>query len=1332
MQWLLTRGDRDILREATSSSAVFWHRAKQNLSLIYAAIGFLALIGAVAAIPIYKPPGSLPFLTNEAVALLASILGALMLIYLIYLWFLFVPSRNDRIVLGLRRFVQAEVDPLEDGIQALSAEQLRAKTDELKQRLAAGGSLEDIRAEAYAVVREASRRARNHRQFECQLIGGRVIENGSIAEMRTGEGKTIVCYMANYLKVLSGMKVHMVTVNDYLVKRDAEFCRPIFEQLGVTVGYILSSMNSWDEGAQQRAAAYACDITYGTNSEFGFDYLRDNMKMWLRDQVQGRLDFAVVDEVDSILIDEARTPLIISGPAHDDVSKYGVADRVAQVLIRRQQQSNKEMAARINSLESSPPPGARDNPRFMTAIKKFRADPLLLSSEEADAIGHLQYYVVELDRKSAHMTEHGAKLAQAELGLGSFYESRNMNWPHYLDNALRAHLCYQRDKDYVVQDDVVTIVDEFTGRLMTGRQWSDGLHQAVESKERVTVKQENQTLATITLQNYFRMYKQIAGMTGTAMTEADEFLKIYKLDVVSIPTNKPIRRIDANDKIYKTLKGKYEAIVEEIRSMSQFGYPADPWTLYDELNWAKKKARSDQSGNPDLARIREKQGLIDEAAREFKDGQGDLKAPERAYTSLMEGHLGGRPVLVGTTSVENSERLSRLLEQTYGITHEVLNAKQHTREAEIIAKAGQQHEGVREGRKQMHGNVTIATNMAGRGTDIILGPGVANIGGLHVLGTERHESRRIDNQLRGRSGRQGDPGTSRFFLSMEDDLLKLFMPEWTLKMLERMGFEEGMAIEHSMISRNIQNAQKKVEERNFGIRKNLLEYDEVMDHQRRSFYELRQRVVVGRGVSELIWEMIDETVADAVDRYYDPRYAAICVAEWVGQHVGTTIDQTRLDIHNFKDLCEQVREFASVEVKSTIDRTFGEYIDPDTDPEDWDIRGLVNWAANFGLTLTQRQVRETEPQHLREMIAEAAVRKIDAQDLSGLEPFCEPNYGKSRLTSWAYDKFGVAVPLEELSGTMRDDAERIFAEKMRSAYHKREIEYPPLAVIQNAIQRGGSNTNEIYAQIARWVERKYRLNWTYEHFLGKTPAQIFQELRALNEDYLANNKLHPEIDEAITAHKGPALAEWARSRFGTALDYVEFDPESPDVREQLRRAAYEMLRFELSFIERLLVLSTLDAVWKDHMYSITLLREAIGLRGYAERDPKIEYKKEATRIFNETMSNIRERITDLVFRVQATPPELMAAGASEGGAAAPIDAADADVAPSAYGQQLITRHDDATNVGLRAGNNRSPAAENPSPAGGETIRRTMPRVGRNEPCPCGSGKKYKQCHGKGA
>jgi preprotein translocase subunit SecA len=560
--------------------------------------------------------------------------------------------------------------------------------------------------------------------------------------MRTGEGKTIVCYMANYMKVLQGLKVHMVTVNDYLVRRDAEFCRPIFELLGVTVGFISADMGTFGQDAEVRRAAYACDITYGTNSEFGFDYLRDNMKHSVRDQVQGRLNFVVVDEVDSILIDEARTPLIISGPAHDDISKYRVADNIARLLARKQEQANRDMARRIDDLEKNAPKEQRDDAKFKDGVKKFRSDPFWLSSEEGEAIGHMQYFVVELDRKSAHMTEHGAKAAQAELGIGTFYDSKNMNWPHYIDNALKAHLVYQRDKEYVVQEGQVVIVDEFTGRLMVGRQWSDGLHQAVEAKEGVTVKQESQTLATITLQNFFKLYNELAGMTGTAMTEADEFMKIYKLEVIAIPTNQAIRRNDFNDKIYKTVETKYEAIVDEIRSYSQSGYPADPWSLFDMLKAARRTIKETiKYSSADTSAEKAKLPIVEQALAAFNEGKGDEKALEEGYTKLMEGRFGGRPVLVGTTSVENSEKLSQMLTKRHGIDHEVLNAKNHAREAEIVAKAGQQHEQVRGKKKMMVGNVTIATNMAGRGTDIVLGPGVGGKSRQKVVGNARDRHR---------------------------------------------------------------------------------------------------------------------------------------------------------------------------------------------------------------------------------------------------------------------------------------------------------------------------------------------------------------------------------------------------------------------------------------------------------------------------------------------------------------------------------------------------------------------------------------------------------------
>jgi preprotein translocase subunit SecA len=1317
---LLSAGDTDVLRDATRSSTVFWHKVRQARLRIAGAGALTALLLIVILLIAVQPRVAvLQSVGREALAVVVSLLSLLWLSYLGWLIFLkFMPSRNDRVVIALRNMVRSRIDPLEEQVQALSDDQLRAKTEEFRRRLAEGESLDAIRPEAYACVREASRRARAHRQFECQLIGGKVLEDCNVAEMRTGEGKTIVCYMANYMKVLQGLRVHMVTVNDYLVKRDADFCRPIFELLGMTVGHISSDMESYGPGARVRQEAYACDIAYGTNSELGFDYLRDNMKHNLQDQVQGPQDFAVVDEVDSILIDEARTPLIISGPAHDDVSNYQVADNIARSLIRKQEQANREMSRRIGELEKNPPPQMQSGPKFKDGIKKFHTDPFWLSSDEAEAIGHMQYFVVELDRKSAHMTEHGAKAAQSELGIGTFYDSKNMNWPHYIDNALRAHQTYQRDKDYVVQDGQVIIVDEFTGRLMHGRQWSDGLHQAVEAKERVTIKQESQTLATITLQNLFKLYRQLAGMTGTAMTEADEFMKIYKLEVIAIPTDQAVRRIDYNDKIYRSQSSKFDAIVEEIRSYSQNGYPGDPWSLYDMLKQARRLLNERLRGDGENTEARANLEVVEDALAQFNDGQGDPAGLEKAYLHLAGENVGGRPVLVGTVSVENSEKLSQLLSHRYGIEHEVLNAKNHAREAEIVMKAGQQHEVTRGKKKSMHGNVTIATNMAGRGTDIVLGPGVAQIGGLHVVGTERHESRRIDNQLRGRCGRQGDPGSSRFFLSFDDDLLRLFMGEWVLKMLTRFALEEGVPIEHKQLSKGIERAQKKVEERNFGIRKNLLEYDEVPDEQRRSFYEMRQRALEGRDLSEFIWEMIDETVTDAIDRYYDPEYPAQCVAEWVAQNLGVSIEAGRLDTSEVAALCEQVRDLAAGEIRSNVQRTFGEYVDPDIPPDEWDVRGLLSWIGQYGVSLTQRQVRDADSDDLRDRIVEAALVKVENHDLTPLEQYVDKSFSRTRLARWAQEKFGVSVPVEDLMKASRDEAERVMGEKMRAAYRKREVEYPVGAVIEYAFERGGQNLNAVYEWIVAWVNSKYRLDWTYEHLVGKDPQQIFQELRALNEDYLRNGRLDVEIDAAIEQHPGEKIREWARERFGRVVEMHRVEP-GPDLREQLQRCGYEMLRYELTQLERMVLLTTFDAVWKDHMYSMGLLREGIGLRGYAERDPKIEYKREGTRLFNELLGNIRERVTDLIFKVQVSMAPATAEAAGPVGPAAPAG--------------MTAQHADATNVGFASAAEDHEAAMRQQGGDGktQTIRRATPKVGRNQPCPCGSGKKYKHCHGKG-
>jgi len=667
-------------------------------------------------------------------------------------------SRNERLI-KVYSVIAEQAGEFEEEIKKLDDEGLKAKTGEFKAALKAGTRPENILPETFAVVREAARRNVDMRHFDVQLIGGDVLYEGKIAEMVTGEGKTLVATLAAYLVHLTGRKIHIVTVNDYLAKRDAEWMEPIYKALGLTVGAIQADM---DTSGDERKGQYGCDITYGTNNEFGFDYLRDNMKISLEQMVQGPLQYAIIDEVDSILIDEARTPLIISGPAFDDVSRYKKAEQVSRKLIGLQS-SYDRTKKQIDSAqrrqagaqgELAEAKRDKDNERIKKAQKAIEESEAELEGAQARLTGATQYYEVEYDRKQAHLTHEGVGAAQEIAGVGSFFTGSNMEWPHLLEQSLRAHVTFEREKDYVVMEGKVVIVDEFTGRLMHGRQWSDGLHQAVEAKENVSVKEETQTLATITLQNFFKLYEQIAGMTGTAATEAEEFMNIYKLDVVVIPTDKPCIRENRDDVIYQTMREKFDAIVEEINEVSS----------------------------------------------------------------------SGRPVLVGTVSIEKNEALSNALKVRYGkeYEHEVLNAKHHEREAAIVAKAGQQHSS-RDG--QMRGNITIATNMAGRGTDIVLGPGVAEIGGLHVLGTERHEARRIDNQLRGRTGRQGDAGSSQFFLSFDDDLMRVFAPEWTVKALSWIGWEEGQPIVHKRISKGIEKAQKKVEERNFEVRKSLLEYD---------------------------------------------------------------------------------------------------------------------------------------------------------------------------------------------------------------------------------------------------------------------------------------------------------------------------------------------------------------------------------------------------------------------------------------------------------------------------------------------------------------------------
>ena len=631
---------------------------------------------------------------------------------------------NEREIKRLMKYVEA-INAFEPDIQRLSDNSLAAKTLVFKERLEAGETLEDILPEAFAVVREASRRVLGMRHFDEQLLGGLTLHGGNIAEMRTGEGKTLVATLPVYLNALSGKGVHVVTVNDYLAKRDSEWMGRVYQYLGLSVGLIVHGLDF-----NQRKMAYSADVTYGTNNEFGFDYLRDNMVIHPDQMVQRPLNYAIVDEVDSILVDEARTPLIISGPGEKSTELYFILSKVV---------------------------------------------PKLKETED---------YTVDEKAHTVAPTESGIAKAEKLLNVKNLYESENMEMSHHFNQALKAHALMKRDRDYVVKDGEVIIVDEFTGRLMFGRRYSDGLHQAIEAKEGVKIERESQTLASITFQNYFRMYSKLSGMTGTAKTEEEEFRKIYGLDVIVIPTHMPVVREDLPDVIYKNKQAKYKAVIKDI----------------------------------------------------------------------VERYAKGQPVLVGTTSIVQSEELSDLLKKQ-GVPHNVLNAKYHEKEAQIIAQAGQR------------GAVTIATNMAGRGTDIVLGEGVSAIGGLHIVGTERHESRRIDNQLRGRAGRQGDPGSTRFYLSLQDDLMRLFGSDNIAGVMEKLGMEEDEPIEHSLITRSIEQAQKKVEARNFDIRKHVLEYDDVMNQQREVIYGQRRKILMGGSMRENIFSMIEKLIDQGMDLY---------------------------------------------------------------------------------------------------------------------------------------------------------------------------------------------------------------------------------------------------------------------------------------------------------------------------------------------------------------------------------------------------------------------------------------------------------------------------------
>ena len=1166
----------------------------------------------------------------------------------------------------------------------------------------------DIPPALYEAVREVypeSRPPFRARPFDVQLIGSMVLGMGKIAEMKTGEGKTIVAPLACYMAAIQRMRIHVVTVNDYLVQRDRDWTFPYFWALGLTVGAI-HPQHMQDEDEKRRM--YRCDVVYGTTAEFGFDYLRDNMKRSVEQQVQKRRQFAIIDEVDSILIDEARTPLIISGPAHEHQPQYDLADRLARHLVDKNRpygdmdEKVRQCQMRIKGLEGDIRQ-ARDRakiPQLQTELKEAKAELPRLEGERSK---HVQYFEVFPERKQAHVTHDGVAEAQRVAGIGSFYVDQNIDMPHLLEQAVRAHAVYQRDRDYVVMNvpdqmtqrpvPSVVIVDISTGRPMIGRQWSDGLHQAVECKEKVPIKEQTQTVATVTIQNFFKMYKRLAGMTGTADTEAQEFHDIYKLDVVSIPTNKAVRRGDFDDLVFLVGKDKWNYIVDEIK---QF-------------------------------------------------------------------HDVGRPILVGTTSVEKSEMLGQMLMRKHGIQHEILNAKQHEREAHIVEHAGEL------------GQVMIATNMAGRGTDIKLAKftreqllehwlkrglaprtltveadeatlreqvyrkiapaelelnkrdiegmaftelelkllrhwaikhtlqapktidrasakqlreyldhdgrcllhnlrwftDIEDMGGLHVIGTERHEARRIDNQLRGRSGRQGDQGSSRFFVSLDDDLMKMFAGDTTMRLLARLGMKEGDAIEHPMLSKSIERAQRKVEERNFQIRKNVLEYDEVMEHQRQTFYGLRQRVLEGRDVKGLLLDYIREAIEDSCATYLEPTYAAKCAAEFAKGALESQITPDRLRGLDEHEMEEAIRNDTKADARSMIDVTLGEFLPAEGEEfaMDFDPQGLVNWAkSRFGVDLDPAELREgggDERKRVREMLVEAAERRIDEADLSGLSEFLVPHYGAHQLAKWTREKFLLDVTADELIKAQRSETRppaRVIFEKAEELYKRREVEYPVdfmMSYVMAVARQSPQSAGEAMQMLCAWANQRFNCGWTVDKVRTTPPQKIREEIMALSGQFLEAGRLEKEIAAAQAIGNDEALDEHLKQRFGVAVGVTEHMRwlEGEERLNAVRSRVENILRSELLDFERTIVLETLDTAWRDHLYAMDQLRDSISFRAFSQQDPRIEYKREGSHLFRGMLQNVQDKVTDYVFKAKLTPNVAPRPMPRPAPMAAPMDAA---------------------------------------------------------------------------
>ncbi|MBI1247238.1 preprotein translocase subunit SecA [bacterium] len=1196
-------------------------------------------------------------------------------------------SSNARYIKKLQPTVDA-INELESKYEALSDEELRDQTRLFKQRLASGETLDDILVEAFAVGREAGKRFLGMRHYDVQLIGGIVLHRGSVAEMVTGEGKTLVATLPAYLNAMEGKGVFVVTVNDYLARRDMEWMAPFYRGLGLTVNAIQSDM-----AVRDRQQAYSCDITYGTNNEFGFDYLRDNMRPSARgddrfpkesQQSQGRLHYAIIDEVDNILIDEARTPLIISGPANTSKDKYGDADKIARSL-------QKEI-----------------------------------------------HFVVNEKDRTTNLTEEGVRQAERLAGVESFYTSGNMEWPHLIDNALRAHYLYQLDVDYVVEDGKIVIIDVHTGRKMEGRQWSDGMHQAVEAKEGVKIKEETQTLATITLQNFFKLFDKLSGMTGTAMTEAGELWKIYELDVIAIPTNRTMQRITYTDIIFMNEKEKYEAVADEIERT---------------IKWDVVMFKNGDEMWGDI--LEEKEDSI----KIHSKGQKQPTSIDRNKIKAIQ--YKGRPVLVGTTSIEKSERLSRLLDKR-GIKHDLLNAKQHKREADIVAQAGR------------IGAVTIATNMAGRGTDIILGGNpetmawaqlqhkyptrlevpqeewdtlvneieqheqmkamgkkVKELGGLHVIGTERHESRRIDLQLRGRCGRQGDPGSSRFFLSLEDDLMRIYFGEWAKNFIQRLPAalrpQPGDAIENTMIVRRIEGAQKKREEQNFEARKNLLEYDEVMDEQRKRVYGFRQQILEGGDSRDMIMDMVREQIEYHVAMFLEKDFGVETFAKWAGSELSCELQTRDLRGLDFAAAESYSKDIAERAAESNIIAAIDENLPDSEDDSEWNWGAMARFANSmWKLNLSDRDLKKVGRDHVDELLVTKAREAIAKIDLSEGEKFLDKDFGLSTLSGWCRYKFGIEIDVQQFRDKPQPAVVDAVYQKAIEVYDQKESEYPVLTGLYKFSNKSGGHSRLDREGLLSWAISRFETNLDAEDFKSKQRDEIQQLLIPLSEKHkkVAQEKMQvveDKVEQLYEDHiesqtlsvisggngKLGSLHDWIKQTIDSDIpehELEQFDKQQLETR--LIREVYERYRPEMTRMERYVLLELIDTAWKDHLLAMDHLRSAVSFVGYAQVDSKVEYKREGMRLFEKMWQSLGERVTDLVFKIDSLNEEFV----------------------SSTWKESEARHDSASSIGdmarqqEQAISNSQGEVEVTAP-----IRNVGEKIRRNDPCPCGSGKKYKAC-----